>query len=66
VTASASKSSAEAVYQTLKDKGFPALTRQGPNNLTVVWVGPYFDRETLTKAKKQLEDAGFNPPIKKP
>jgi len=61
----ASKNSAEAVSQTLKDKGFPVTTRPGPNNLTLVWVGPYFDKDTLTKAKKLLEDAGFNP-FKKP
>ena len=58
--AAASKNSAEAFFQTLKDKGFPAITRPGPNNLTVVWVGPYFDKESFTKAKKALEDAGFN------
>ena len=65
VTAAANKNSAENVRETLKGKGFPAATRPGPNNLTVVWVGPYTDKESLTRAKKQLEDAGFNP-IKKP
>jgi cell division protein FtsN len=61
----ASHNSAEAVFQTLKSQGFSVLTRPGPNNLTVVWVGPYGDKESLAHAKKQLEDAGFNP-IKKP
>ena len=65
VTAAASRNSADAVSQTLQSKGFPATSRPGPNNLTVVWVGPYTDKESLTHAKKQLEDAGFNP-IKKP
>lgn len=60
----ASKNSADAVSQTLLSKGFPASTRPGPNNLTVVWVGPYTDKASLQKAKKLLEDAGFNP-IKK-
>jgi cell division septation protein DedD len=65
VTAAANKNSADNVSQTLKSKGFPAAARPGPNNLTVVWVGPYTDKASLTRAKKQLEDAGFNP-IKKP
>jgi cell division septation protein DedD len=58
--AAASKNSAEAFFQTLKDKGFPAITKPGPKDLTVVWVGPYFDKESFTRAKKALEDAGFN------
>ena len=58
--AAASPSSADAFFQTLKDKGFPVITRPGPKDLIVVWVGPYFDKETYTRAKKQLEDAGFN------
>jgi cell division septation protein DedD len=66
VTATASRNSADAMYQSLKGHGFPALTRPGPNNWTVVWVGPYFDKESLARAKKQLEDAGFNQIIKKP
>jgi cell division septation protein DedD len=56
----ARRDSADAVLQSLKDKGFPVITRPGPNNLTLVWVGPYFDKDSLTKAKKQLEDAGFS------
>jgi cell division septation protein DedD len=66
VTATTSRNSADAMYQSLKGHGFPALTRPGPNNLTVVWVGPYTDREALARAKKQLEDAGFNKIIKRP
>ena len=61
VTAQASWSSAEAIHQTLKDQGFPVLIRPGPGNLTVVWVGPYTDGESLARAKKRLEDAGLTP-----
>jgi cell division protein FtsN len=66
VTARATRSSAEAVNQTLKDQGFSSLIRPGPNNLTVVWVGPYPDKDSLAKAKKRLEDAGFSNLLKRP
>ncbi|HEX3745190.1 MAG TPA: SPOR domain-containing protein [Bryobacteraceae bacterium] len=61
-----SHSSAEAMSQTLKGRGFPVVTRPGRDNLTLVWVGPYTDKETLTKAKKQLEDAGMTNLFRKP
>jgi cell division septation protein DedD len=61
-----SPTSADALLQTLKGRGFPVSTRPGPNNLTLVWVGPYTDKETLTRAKKLLEDAGFNKLYRKP
>src|SRR5580658_1238347 len=61
-----SQSSAEALSSTLKGQGFPVLTRPGPNNYTLVWVGPYGDKEALSKAKKQLEDAGITNLYKKP
>jgi len=61
-----SQSSADAMAQTLKNQGFPAITRPGRDNLTVVWVGPYTDKASLTKAKKQLEDAGMTNLFKKP
>jgi len=61
-----SQGSAEAMAQTLKHQGFPAVTRPGRDNLTVVWVGPYSDKESLSKAKKQLQDAGFTNLFKKP
>jgi cell division protein FtsN len=32
----------------------------------VVWVGPYLDKASLTKAKKRLEDAGMTNLFKKP
>ena len=66
VAAQASRSSAEAVMKTLKESGFPAILRAGPNNLTAVWVGPYTDRKPLAEAKGKLEKAGFNPIIRKP
>jgi cell division protein FtsN len=66
VTASASKSSAEGVMKSLKESGFPATLRAGPNNLTAVWVGPYTERKQLAEAKGKLEKAGFNPIIRKP
>jgi cell division septation protein DedD len=61
-----SQTSAEAMAQTLKNQGFPVITRPGRDNLTLVWVGPYSDKASLTKAKKQLEDAGMTNLFKKP
>jgi len=61
-----SPSSADALAQTLKGQGFPVVTRPGRGTLTLVWVGPYTDKASLTKAKKQLEDAGFANLFKKP
>ena len=61
-----SRSSATAVSQTLKSQGFPVITRPGRDNLTLVWVGPYSDKASLSKAKKQLEDAGMTNLFKKP
>ncbi len=55
---------AEVVVRSLKDKGFPALTAPGRNNLTRVLVGPYNDMAAMSKAKTALENAGFHP-IKK-
>jgi len=55
---------AEAMRQTLRDKGFPALLSPGPNNLTRVLVGPFGDTQSFGKAKTQLEDAGFQPPVR--
>jgi cell division septation protein DedD len=61
-----SHTSAEAMSQTLKSRGFPVVTKPGRDNLTLVWVGPYADKTSLTKAKKQLEDAGMTNLFKKP
>jgi hypothetical protein len=52
---------AEVVVRTLKDKGFPAMLTQGPNNLMRVLVGPFSDTQTMGKAKTDLENAGFHP-----
>ena len=52
---------AEAVRQTLKDKGFPIVLTPGPNNLTRVLVGPFADTATLGRAKTDLENAGMHP-----
>jgi cell division septation protein DedD len=59
------QSVAEVVVRTLKDKGFAATMSPGPNNLIRVLVGPYNDRESLGKAKADLENAGFHPYLKK-
>ena len=61
-----SQSSAEALAKTLKGQGFHVITRSGRDNLTLVWVGPYADKPSLSHAKKQLEDAGITNLYKKP
>jgi len=61
-----SQTSAAALSQTLKGQGFPVTTRPGRDNLTLVWVGPYTDKQSLSRAKKQLEDAGIANLYKKP
>jgi len=61
-----SQTSADALSKTLRGQGFPVSTRPGPrDNLILVWVGPYTDKESLTRAKKQLEDAGITNLIRK-
>ena len=52
---------AEAMRQTLKDKGFQVSLTPGPSNLTRVLVGPYNDTPSLGRAKTALETAGFQP-----
>jgi SPOR domain len=52
---------AEAMRQTLKDKGFQVALTPGTNNLTRVLVGPYNDTPSLGRAKTELETAGFRP-----
>lgn len=56
---------ADVIIKTLKNKGFPALSSPGPNNLTRVLVGPYNDTASMGKAKTDLENAGFPHPIRK-
>src|ERR1017187_3519569 len=52
---------ADAIRQTLKDKGFQVALTPGTNNLTRVLVGPYNDSPSLGRAKTALETAGFQP-----
>jgi cell division septation protein DedD len=52
---------AEAMRQTLKDKGFQVALTPGTSNLTRVLVGPYNDTPSLGRAKTELETAGFRP-----
>jgi cell division septation protein DedD len=64
VLATASQTSAEAMRQTMKDKGFPASLQPGPNNLIRVLIGPYTDKQSLGRAKTELENAGVHPVLK--
>jgi cell division septation protein DedD len=52
---------AEAIRQTLRDKGFQVSLTPGTNNLTRVLVGPFSDSPSLGRAKTALENAGFQP-----
>jgi len=61
VIATSNHTSAEALAQSLKDKGLPVTLSPGPNNLVRVLVGPYTDTASMGKAKTKLEDAGFHP-----
>jgi len=61
VIATSNRTAAEALQQSLKDKGFPATLGPGPNNLVRVLVGPYSDTASMGRAKTQLEAAGLHP-----
>jgi cell division septation protein DedD len=50
---------AEILADTLRKRGFPALIGAGPDERFRVLVGPYGDRDSLGKAKSDLESAGF-------
>lgn len=52
---------AEAIRQTLKDKGFQVALTPGTSNLMRVLVGPYNDTPSLGRARTALEGAGFHP-----
>jgi cell division septation protein DedD len=52
---------ADIMMNTLKDKGFPTQLTQGPKDLMRVLVGPYSDRQSLGKAKTDLENLGLHP-----
>jgi cell division septation protein DedD len=61
VIATSNRTAAEALQQSLKDKGFPVTLGPGPNNLVRVLVGPYTDTQSMGRAKTQLEAAGLHP-----
>ena len=58
------RADADIMVRTLKDKGFPAVTSPGTKGLTRVLVGPYADREALSRAKGDLEAAGMSTPYR--
>ena len=51
--------------QSLQDKGLPAILGPGPNNLIRVLIGPYTDKQSLGRAKTELENAGVHPVLMK-
>ncbi len=61
VIATSNRTAAEALQQSLRDKGFPVTLGPGPNNLVRVLVGPYSDTQSMGRAKTQLEAAGLHP-----
>jgi len=65
VLATINHNSAEAMQQSLKDKGLPSTLSPGPNNLVRVLVGPYGDAQSLGRAKTVLETAGLHPVLKR-
>ena len=56
---------AEVYAKVLRDKGFRVSLSPGTKNLTRVLVGPYPNRESLNRAKADLEGFGFHPVILK-
>ena len=56
---------AEVFAKVLRDKGFRVSLSPGTKNLTRVLVGPYSDRDSLGRAKSDLEGSGFHPVILK-
>jgi SPOR domain len=54
---------AELYAGVLRDKGFCVSLSPGTKNLTRVLVGPYPNRESLGRAKSDLEGSGFHPLI---
>jgi cell division septation protein DedD len=61
----ARQAEAETVQKALRERGFAAHLTPGPNGLVRVIIGPYSDRESLGKAKADLENAGFRPHLVK-
>jgi hypothetical protein len=64
VTATA-EPQAEIFAKVLRDKGYHVSLTPGTKNLTRVLVGPYPDRDSLGRAKSELEGSGFHPVILK-
>ena len=66
VTALSQAAAAQPIAQNLKDGGMPVGLRQGPDGLTHVLVGPYFDTQSLSKARTVLEKRfGIRNPTRK-
>jgi cell division septation protein DedD len=63
VTATSNAAAAQDLVQALKEKGLPARTSPGRDNLTRVLVGPYSDRTAFAKAKTDIESGGFGTPV---
>lgn len=62
----AAPADAEVIGSSLKEKGLPIVLTPGPRNLTRVLAGPYPDKQSLGKAKTDLENAGFHPFLWRP
>ncbi len=55
---------AELVASVLRKKGFPVVLAPGPTEAVVrVLVGPFTGSEALSKARAELEAAGFDKPF---
>ncbi len=63
VTATSNAAAAQDLVQALKEKGMPARTSPGRDNLIRVLVGPYTDKTSFAKAKLDIEGAGFGTPV---
>ena len=65
VLATANRTAAQDLQQSLKNKGLPATLSPGPNNLTRVLVGPYTDAASMGRAKTEIENSFGIHPVKK-
>lgn len=60
------RTDAEVIAGVLKRKGFPSLIAPSPSPpLFRVLVGPLPDADALTRTRRELEDAGFKPIVRK-
>jgi cell division septation protein DedD len=48
-------SDAQSLLQTLKDGGMPASLQSGADGWVRLMVGPYQDRDSLSRAKTELD-----------